>query len=285
MVGRAHIEFFGSVEKIAEAKEEIYEHSRANATRIYNLDNPHTKKMFDKSDSKFRQSRILTFSSEQHISNVFLQIDSVDMGSLTVKGAIAGVQGQAKIPVFGVHNLTNIMVAASCALSAGMSAAEIWQALPRCRTNWGRNQLVHLKSGAELLFDGYNANPDSMKALLENVKLFKNQGKKIGVFAQMRELGSLSEKAHEELGRLVAQTNFDIVWFYGDDADAFRRGIESEKYSKKLIISNTYEDSLASQVASVLKLGDALVVKGSRGLKLERFVMACDPVDFSLNKE
>ena len=284
MVGRAHIEYFGSIEKIAEAKEEIYEHSNPKATRIYNLDNPHTKKMFEKAKSRFPNSPILTFSSEQS-SDVHLKVAAVEMGSLTVNGEIQGVAGSAKIPVFGAHNLTNIMVAASAALSSGMNPVEIWQALPRCKTNWGRNQLVNLKSGAELLFDAYNANPDSMKALLDNVKLFKNPGKKIGIFAQMRELGDASEKSHEELGQLVGKTGFDIVWFYGDDAEAFKRGIEASKYPKNIMISKTYEDSLASEVANVLKLGDALVVKGSRGMKLERFVMACDPVDFSLNKE
>lgn len=284
MVGRAHIEYFGSIDKIAQAKEEIYQASKSTAVRIYNLDNAWTRKMFEKAKSQYPQSRVLTFSSLEK-SDVHLKVESVEMGSLTVQGEIQGVSGQARIPVFGAHNLTNIMVAASAALSCGMTAPEIWQALPRCKTNWGRNQLVHLKSGAELLFDAYNANPDSMKALLENVRLFKNSGKKIGIFAQMRELGELSEKSHEEVGHLAGQTGFDAIWFYGDDAAAFERGVKSSGYKEKLMISTAYEESLASQVASVLKVGDALVVKGSRGMKLERFVMACDPVDFTLNKE
>lgn len=285
MVGRAHIEYFGSIDQIAIAKEEIYRYASPQAQRIFNLDNPWTHNMYQKAKTQFPRDQITTFSNQDSQADVYLKISKLEMGKLNIHGHIHGTEGAAEVPVFGAQNLVNLMVAASCALKVGMSAEEIWQALPNCRTNWGRNQLVKLKSGAELLFDGYNANPDSMMALLENVKLFTNPGKKIGVFAQMKELGELSEKSHFELGQAVGQTGFDCVWFYGDDFAAFEGGIKKSGYSKKLVVSRSYEDSLASEVASVLKLGDALVVKGSRGLKLERFVMACDPVNFTLNKE
>jgi UDP-N-acetylmuramoyl-tripeptide--D-alanyl-D-alanine ligase len=229
--------------------------------------------------------RILTFSSAQSSADVFFQIQELTMSSISIRGSIAGVAGESVVPVFGEQNLTNLMVAASCALAAGLSPKEIWSALSRCKTNWGRNQLVHLQNGAELLFDAYNANPDSMKALLGNVKLLKTKGKKIGVFAQMLELGELSSSLHQELGEWVGRAGFDDVWFYGADSVAFERGIRSSNFSKNLIVSRSYEDSLASQVASVINPLDTVLVKGSRGMKLERFVMACKPVDFSLKKE
>lgn len=286
MVGRAHIEHFGSIEKIAAAKEEIYQFAKPEAIRIYNLDNEWTAKMHKKASTDFPKARrILTFSSQQANADVFFQIDELTMSQISVTGKIAGVTGRAIVPVFGEQNLTNLMVAASCALAAGLSPQEIWTALSRCKTNWGRNQLVHLRKGAELMFDAYNANPDSMKALLGNVKLLKTKGKKIGVFAEMLELGDLSSSLHQELGEWVGRAGFDHVWFYGADAAAFERGIKSSGFSKNLIISNSYEESLASQVFSVINEQDTVLVKGSRGMKLERFVMACDPVDFSLKKE
>jgi len=286
MVGRAHIEHFGSIDKISEAKEEIYRFARADAIRIYNLDNEQTAPMYKRAQADFPKARqILTFSSQNPQADVFFQIHALTMSSIFLKGTIAGVAGEAAVPVFGEQNLTNLMVAASCALAADLSPKEIWAALPRCKTNWGRNQLVHLKNGAELMFDGYNANPDSMKALLGNVKLLKTKGKKIGVFAQMLELGDLSPSLHQELGEWVGRAGFDAVWFYGADFAAFERGMKLSGFQKNLIVSNTYEDSLASQVVSVIHELDTVLVKGSRGMKLERFVMACDPVDFSLKKE
>ncbi len=286
MVGRAHIEHFGSIEKIAEAKEEIYQYAKPTAIRIYNLDNPQTALMFEKAKKDFPKARkVFSFSGKNKHADIFFEIKKLTMASIVLQGSIAGIAGEAEVFVFGEHNLINLMVAASIALACRLTPQEIWAALPRCKTNWGRNQLVHLKSGAELLFDGYNANPDSMKALLDNVKLIKSGGKKVGVFAQMLELGESSAALHQELGKQVGAAGFDAIWFYGADQMAFEAGVKASKFSKKIMISDTYKDVLASELASVLKLSDTVLVKGSRGMKLERFVMACEPLDFSLKKE
>jgi UDP-N-acetylmuramoyl-tripeptide--D-alanyl-D-alanine ligase len=95
----------------------------------------------------------------------------------------------------------------------------------------------------------------------------------------------LSAQLHQELGKSVGQTGFDDIWFYGDDHKAFEAGLKASGFSKKSMISASYEDSLASQVASMINDHDTVLVKGSRGMKMERFVMACDPLDFSLKKE
>lgn len=286
MVGRAHIEHFGTLEGIAAAKEEIYKAAKPTAIRIYNLDNPMTLKMHQRAAQEFPKARkILTFSSKDPNADIFFQIEELTMSSISLSGKIAGVAGKSKVSVFGEQNLVNLMVAASVGLSVGMKPEEIWAGLEKCKTNWGRNQLVQLKSGAELLFDGYNANPDSMKALIDNVRLLRSLGKKVGVFAQMLELGDLSEKLHQELGDLVGRAGFDVVWFYGADAAAFERGMKASGFSKKSIVSDSYEESLASEVASMLNLHDTVLVKGSRGMKLERFVLACNPLNFSLKKE
>lgn len=286
MVGRAHIENFGSIDGIAGAKEEIYKFAKPEAIRIYNLDNAWTLKMHQRAATDYPQARrIMSFSSQNPKADVFLKIEELDMSSILVNGHIGGVEGQSRIHIFGEQNLVNLMVAASVALASGLTPAEIWKTLDRCKTNWGRNQLVKLKSGAELLFDGYNANPDSMKALLENVRLLRSKGQKVGVFAQMLELGDQSVDLHRELGEMVGRASLDVVWFYGADAPAFEAGLKSSGFSKTSVVSKSYEDSLASRVASMLKLHDTVLVKGSRGMKLERFVLACDPVDFSLKKE
>lgn len=285
-VGHAHIEFFGSQAKIAAAKEEIYRASSSRAVMIFNLDNEMTHQMYERCKAgEFAATKVLTFSATDMNANVHLKIDSMSMSALKIQGKIGGVSGKAEVQVFGAQNLTNLMVAASNALAIGMKPEEIWAALPKCKTNWGRNQLVKTKKGAEILFDGYNANPDSMKALIENLTLIQSSGKKIGVFAQMKELGESSPEAHRELGEWVGRAGFDSVWFYGANSEDFRRGTESAGYIKKLMISNDYELSLATEIASVLDKGDVVLVKGSRSMKLERFVQVCDPVDFTLNKE
>ena len=277
-VGRAHIEFFGTIEKIADAKEEIYLSAKPNATRIFNLDQELTRKMLDRAKAKFAQAKTLTFSSKHSEADVYLKIDNMSLKEIVVSGSIGGLSGSAVVPVFGSQNLTNLMAAACIGMACGMSAVQIWQGLSACRTNWGRNQLVTLKSGAQLIFDGYNANPDSMRALLDNVQRVSIAGKKIGVFGQMLEMGELSAELHEELGHLVGQTGFDQVYFVGHEVEAFRRGLQKAEYQGQSFLEPEFKESVAVHLSRELQGGDLAVVKGSRGMKLERFVLPCEPV-------
>lgn len=280
MVGRAHIEFFGSIEKIAEAKEEIYEAASDQAIRIYNLDNTQTHNMYVKAREKFSATRILTFSSEDPRADVHLTITSMNMSELAIKGIIGGVENTARVKVFGSQNLVNLMAAAAVGLAVGMTPDQIWMGLPECKTNWGRNQLVHLKSGAQMIFDAYNANPDSMKALIDNLKLLSVSGRKVGVFGQMRELGDASKDLHLELGTWVGQAGFDKVYFIGDDAAAFADGLKKAGYQGPSSVEVQFTEAAGADLAGYLKAGDIAVVKASRGTKLERFVFPCEPLDF-----
>jgi UDP-N-acetylmuramoyl-tripeptide--D-alanyl-D-alanine ligase len=203
------------------------------------------------------------------------------MKELVIKGRIKGKDGTATVQVFGSQNLTNLMAAASLALASGLTPEQIWKGLPACKTNWGRNQLVHLKSGAQMIFDAYNANPDSMKALIDNMKLLTVPGRKVGVFGQMREMGKASPDLHEELGFWVAGAGFDRVYFIGEDAMSFHSGLLKADYENAALIENDYTEAMGQDLAKFLKEGDIAVVKASRGTKLERFVYPCEPLDFS----
>jgi UDP-N-acetylmuramoyl-tripeptide--D-alanyl-D-alanine ligase len=186
------------------------------------------------------------------------------------------------VPLFGEQNIANLMTASSLAFLAGASADEIFAQLPECQTGWGRNQWVSLASGGQALFDGYNANPDSFAALLKNlVALAKPQQKMIGVFSEMRELGPEAPKEHFQLGLSVAQSPVEICFFVGDSAAHFRAGFDSAKSNKSLTVLNTYEESLALKIKSMLDSKTLVVIKGSRGGALERVLLQLDPVNFT----
>ncbi len=286
VVGRAHIEHFGGqVEKIADAKEEIYEAAPPAARRIYNLDNPWTQKMFLRSRQRFpKADRILSFSQINPKADIFLQIEKMTMSELVIKGRILSQEGRATVQVFGAHNLTNLMVAASVAIAVGLSPEDVWKGLSACKTNWGRNQLLKTKNGAEILFDGYNANPDSVSALLDSLSAVTAVNK-LGVFAEMLELGDSAPQAHREIGEKAGHSSLDSIWFYGAHHADFEAGVRAAGYNKKLVCSPQYDDKIASQMSAELKAGSLAVVKGSRGMKLEKFVLICQPENFSLKKE
>jgi UDP-N-acetylmuramoyl-tripeptide--D-alanyl-D-alanine ligase len=280
MVGRAHIEHFGTLDKIAAAKEEIYEAAKPNATRIYNLDSTPTSRMHEVGVKKFSKARILTFSSQHLSADIYLKLVSMSLQSLQLRGTILGVTGDVTVPVFGAQNLTNLMAAAANGIAVGLTPEQVWQGLAECKTIWGRNQLLKLKSGAEMIFDGYNANPDSMKALLDNVKTLNVSGRKIGVFGEMLEMGALAPTLHEELGELVGATGFDKVYFIGGSAEKFNDGLAKAGYKKSAAVLSEFKAEVADELARDLHPGDMVMVKGSRGMKLERFVTPCEPLNF-----
>ncbi len=309
MVGRAHLEGLGSIEAVARAKEEIYESilTENPPLRIFNLDNEWTLKMFEKysrtlkntrSDLKngsdednevstiFETASTLSYSSQNTQADVQFQIQSMTLEHITLTGKIKDLKGSIIVPVFGKQNAGNLMFAACSALAVGLSPEEIWKALPQCKTIWGRNQKLHHSTGAEILFDGYNANPDSQKALIENLKLLHLDRPLIGVFGEMRELGSHSEKLHEELGGLVATAPFTQVYFVGNFGNNFKTGYLKQKTklglpdstttlnedSNSLQIFPNIDSNLINLIENSLTLKPIITIKGSRGVKLERIL-------------
>lgn len=289
MVGRGHLEGVGSIEGVARAKSEIYEFAPRRSTFVFNLDNPFTKNMlvqFAGPNVDGEGRRKLTFGAAGP-ADVCMQVLKMTPDSLSVSGVIQGVDGQAEVPVFGGHNITNLMAASCLALAAGLSPQEVWAALPLCRSAWGRNQWVRLKSGARCLFDGYNANPESMTAALENARLLKKHflGKKIAVLGEMRELGEHAGTLHEEIGRLVADVGFDRVVFLGPSHERFAKAyLSNGGKSADLTTSTEFKLETASQIAKQLKADDFVLIKGSRGMSLENFLKALEPVDFQASK-
>lgn len=268
MVGSAHIGALGSKEQIAKAKNEIYL-SCQDCTKIFNIDNEYTIGMYE-AFIKSGGGKHFTFSSFNQDADVSLRVEKISLGSILLTGHIGKVSGQCTVFVFGRHNVNNIMGAACMALSCGMTPDEIWQALPLCQSLWGRNQLLELKNGAQVLFDAYNASFDSTVALVKSIYEFDSQGAKVAIIGQMLELGESSPDMHEKLGELVAQTGFDTVWFIGKDKDAFAQGMRGSGFEKNLLLSDTYKETLAKQVGSMLNPSDIAIIKGSRGMRMEQ---------------
>jgi UDP-N-acetylmuramoyl-tripeptide--D-alanyl-D-alanine ligase len=278
-VGRAHIgNFGGSEQAIADAKEEIYL-ANPKAIKIFNYDNEFTLKMFERVSKLQGADNTLVFSQFSAGSEVSLRATVMNLDGLQVVGQIGGVKGEARVPVFGRHNIVNLMAASAQALVMKMEPELIWASLPRCHGEWGRGMLHKLSDGTQVLFDAYNANPDSTTALIKN--LFEipvsEGGRKVAILGEMLELGPQAAHYHRELGELVGNTDFEMVWFMGESSEAFQAGVQASGSTKNIIISKGYEQSLALKVRSMLNPRDVVVVKGSRGMKLERVVLAWDP--------
>lgn len=295
MVGRGHLEGLGSIEGVAKAKAEIYEHAPKSSMRIFNLENEQTRKMFEEMSSSIPASQIMTFAGTHFTNKDQTQWPKLDVAfevveilpeSLKIRGEIQGVRGETTIGVFGRQNLNNLMVASCCALASGLSPAEVWTALPLCKTAWGRNQWVALQGGGRVLFDGYNANPESMTAALENFASLRppGDGRKFAVLGEMLELGPSAGELHHEMGEKAAAAGFEGVSFFGPHAREFSEGLQRAGFSKSLFVSDSYEQSLAPKTLPVLNDNDIVLIKGSRGMKLEKVLADLKPISFEEKK-
>lgn len=282
-VGRGHVgNFGGSVQSVASAKEEIYI-ANPNSIQIFNGDNEFTMEMFNRAVKARDPDKLKVFSSFSAGAEVSLRATHMHLDSLQVVGHIGGIKGEASVPVFGRHNVVNLMAASAVAYTLGILPEEIWKYLPECKSGWGRNQIHILPSGTKVLFDGYNANPDSVSALVKNMfEIPITDGKKVAILAEMLELGEDAGRLHEEIGALVGQTDFEVIWFFGPSAARFQQGVQASGFSKTLLVSDSYEDSLAKKVQDMLNPTDVVVIKGSRGSRVERVLRYWDP-EFSTN--
>lgn len=269
-VGRGHLEGMHSLENIAKEKQEIYLHS-PHSQFVFNIDNVYTLKMYQ----KLKTNTSICFSTKDKKADLFFQAKYKDE-KLFITGHIGGYEGSAAVNIFGEHNLENLLAASSCAYAFGMSAEEIWQALPRCQTIWGRNQWVQLKGRSKVLFDAYNANPESMDVFLKNAEKTAIDGRKFLVIGDMRELGSYNDSEHTQLANRVSQQNWEKVYFIGNNSKLFAANYKE----KNLVISYTYKEDLAFSLLSMLEPGDTVFMKASRGVHLEKFLNDLEPQDF-----
>lgn len=278
-VGRAHIGELGSQAKVAEAKEEIYV-ACPSALHVFNMDNEWTMRMQPRS-----HSHQLRFSAFHPDYDVHLRAQRISWDGLDIIGHIQGQSGQTLVHVIGRHNVTNLMSAVTLALAAGMTPPEIWVGLSELHDSaWGRNQVLALENGARILFDAYNANPDSMTALMKNVFEMEVSGRKFLIVGDMKQQGEFAQAAHQELGEKAGHTGFEGIWYVGEYADAFEKGLQKSSTPSIFLKSADVTAELSAQFLDLLKNEDLIAIKGSRGMELER-VLANWPLATPLGKK
>ncbi len=278
-VGASHVGFMGGMENIAREKEQIYKHSTPEATHVYNLDNPYTKAMYNSSQNVQKK----TFSSQNKEADVFLQIDQCGMDYLKVSGHFQGVSGSARVPVTGSAHLNNLMCAIAVALAAGLSPDRLWSYLSLCRLPAGRNQWVNLSSGGKVLFDAYNASPESTIALIEHFLSQVVKGEKALVLGDFMELGSYLSNFYQTLAQklTVAQKELSFICFIGEQGEMFKAALDQTGCQIKVILSKHFDHQLAQKIMSMLNPSSVLAFKASRKMQLEKFLMYFKPVNFN----
>jgi len=266
VVSSAHTEFLGSLDGVQAEKSALVRAIAPEGAVVLNADDPRVLAM-----RELARCRVLTFSARQPAD-----VRSVGPVEETAAGLrftleIAGARRSALLGFAGRHNVINALAAAAVGWAVGLDLAPIASGLEAARPIKGR--CVWRRAGTlRVLDDTYNANPVSVAAALDTLAAGADARRRVVVLGDMLELGELTEGAHREAGRAVAASG--AVEFVGMGARA-RVAVEAARQAG-LVESHhttTFEDTVALLLKR-LAPGDALLVKGSRGMRMERVVDA-----------
>lgn len=182
------------------------------------------------------------------------------------------------VPLAGRHHATNAIAVIQLARHMGMDDASIQRGFDRVAAPKGRG-CVHLVDEIEFVDESYNANPDSMQASIDTFLLEGLDSRNVLVLGDMLELGSHSASLHESMGRRLAEHSqsktIDLIMLVGEEMRHALRGLVSCGWSgDRLVHEPELDDAAMRRIASMLRSGDRVLLKGSRGLGLERVHLA-----------
>jgi len=176
------------------------------------------------------------------------------------------------LPMLGTHNVMNALAAAGAITALGEDPVMIPEGLKNFRNLNLRQQLIALPEGITIINDTYNANPVSMKKALETFSLLQGSSRGIIILGDMLELGSHATALHRDLGHEVAKTGVRLLLIMGKFSSDVRDGALSGGLpSPSIYIGKNHQD-LIDFLRGVLKPGDLVLVKGSRGMAMEKVI-------------
>jgi UDP-N-acetylmuramoyl-tripeptide--D-alanyl-D-alanine ligase len=267
----AHLAGLGSVDGVADAKGELYKGLPADGVVIANADDP---RMLHRARKSGR--RVVTFAAGRgkDADVAVLDVLSQDPSGITFLLGIGTKELEVRLSLVGEHNALNAAAAAAAALSLGSTDREIVRGLAAVRPVGRRLRVERLPSGVLLVDDCYNANPASMTAALRTLRQLAGGGRALAALGDMLELGPAEEESHRELGREAARSGLAALALFGPRARLAHAAALDAGAPPSDTFHTEDPQALAAFVRERLRPGDALLVKGSRGMKLERLVEA-----------
>lgn len=253
-IGTMHIENLGSREGILSAKLEILEGLRPDGIVLFNGDDD----LLSREASRYGA---LTFGLGGE--NDIRAVDIVHHGGETEFTAIAfGKRIPICLPLAGTHNILDALAAIGVAVRCGVALERISAAL-RGFENTGHRQRIFTRNGVRIIDDCYNAGPESMRAALSVLRAYP--ARRIAVLGDMLELGEFAPQAHYEIGKIAAESA-EQLYAYGEYAEEYVRGAQECGIS----FAQRYETHEALANALSPLSGDTILLKGSRGMHMER---------------
>jgi UDP-N-acetylmuramoyl-tripeptide--D-alanyl-D-alanine ligase len=266
-VAEAHLEHFPSVEAIADAKAEILEGADASAVLVANAGDPRVMARA----ARF-PGRTLTFDLDRPADVSATRIESRGIRGMAADVTTAEGSVRLETPLVGRGNLANVLAGLAVGLDAGVPldamAARAATLVPAAH----RGEVRALASGVTVIDDAYNANPLAVEKALD-VLGAEAGARRVAVLGEMLELGPESPALHARVGRAAARAGVALlVTVGGGPARAIGAGAREAGLAEDAVRHADTSDEAAAIVAGLVREGDLVLVKGSRGVRLERVV-------------
>jgi UDP-N-acetylmuramoyl-tripeptide--D-alanyl-D-alanine ligase len=264
-IGPAHLEFLGSMDGVAAAKAELLDNLAAGGTAVLNADD----RYFEMLSARF-SGRVLSFGMSDGAAvraQDIRQGDEYTDFDLVAQGSAARVRLRA----LGRHNISNALAAAAAALAAGMPVEAVKYGLDDFVPVSMRSE-IKVISGRTVLADCYNANPGSVKAALETLVTLRPGARSVAVLGDMLELGEQGAEEHREIGRLAARLGVDVIIAVGELSARILDGARDGGMPKSALFAAGSHAEAAGLLTRQSRIGDAVLIKGSRGMKMEKIL-------------
>lgn len=264
-IGHEHLEFFKTMQGVADEEAVLYQslRERKKSHAFVNADDAELKTRV----KGLKRKTSYGFNARQaDVKGKIIGVDESGCARLEFRGGKGKKQTEIQLAIPGEHNAINALAATSVGLAFKVPAKRIRKALESFKPSSKRMEVQNL-GGVMIYNDTYNANPDSMLAALRTLVSAKVPGKKIAVLGDMRELGASSIDEHKRVGAEIPKLGVDYLLTYGTDSEHIHNAADiplSVHYDQKNI--------LAEYLAELIAPGDAVLIKGSRGMKMEDIV-------------
>jgi UDP-N-acetylmuramoyl-tripeptide--D-alanyl-D-alanine ligase len=269
-VAPVHLEFFGSVDEIALAKRELIEGlAGLGPVAVLNRDDERVMRF-----AEVARGRVLTFGFSPDAQFRAQTIEDLGADGSGFDFVWPGGRARLQLPLAGRHNVENALAALAAASVWGIGAAEAAQVFPLIQPGTMRGKLLHFVPGFDVINDSYNSNPVALGAMVELLARTPGYQRRLLAAGEMLELGPESPRLHREAGRKAGSEKLDWVLGVGGNAAEIANGAKDAGLSASRARFFADAAEAAAFIAEIIQPGDLLLVKGSRGVKMERIVEA-----------
>lgn len=260
-IGESHMQDLGSREGIAKAKSEITVGLKPGGLFIYDGDEPLLKPYVN------QLTNVDLVSIGKHSTNSLVsQIESINNDGIAFT---INEEERFELPILGEHNMKNATIAIAVGKRMKLSYDTIFNNLREVQLTGMRMQQYHTSDNSLVINDAYNASPTSMKAAIDTLAVMN--GRKILVLGDVLELGPNSQIMHEQVGEYLNGKDIDTLFTFGEESQ-YISNVGNQYVNHMEHFEN--KQKLIETIKIYVQPEDKVLVKGSRGMKLEEVVEA-----------